>query len=120
MKKEGYRYYVREFLNTPGFHSTGHILAYVEKTQHNQHRVDVSFTLADCSRQIELCFDLDTAEGRKNSLYKLDLLIGSITKFRKAFLEECRVQEKREQTASTKPKVTLAEIRRMAEQERGD
>jgi len=117
VKKEGYRYYVREFLNTPGFHSTGHILAYVERTQN---RVDVNFTLADCSRQIDLCFDLDSPEGRSNSIYKLDLLIKSLQQFRKAFKAECAVQEKREAIASTKPRVTLAEIRRMSAEEHGN
>lgn len=91
------RFYIREFLNKPGHHSTGHILAYVEKTDVNRkYSGSVGFTLADCSRQIDLAFDLDNADDRENSLYKLDLLIKSLQQFRKAFKAECVIQEDRE------------------------
>jgi len=91
-----YRFYRREFLNNPGHHSTGHILAYVEETTVEKNwSGDINFTLADCNRQINLSFDIDDAEERANSLYKMDLIIKSLQEFREAFLVECEVQEQR-------------------------
>jgi len=97
MEETRYRFYVREFLNKPGHHSTGHILSYVTRTApEDKWSGDVSFTLADCSRQIDLSFDLNSKACRENSLYKLDMLIRSLQQFRKAFKAECDLQDDRE------------------------
>lgn len=101
-----HRFYRREFLNQPGHHTTGHILAYIEKTEPTKHwSGSIEFTLADCSRQISLSFDIDDEADRANSLHKLDLLIDSLQQFKKAFEEECAVQQEREkrQEALDKP-----------------
>ena len=115
MNQNTTRYYIREFINKPGYHSTGHIFAYIDKTDIKRNQPgDVSFNLGDCSRQISLSFDLYDAESRENSLYKIDLLIKALREFRTAFKAECAIQEAREIKRKQNPKcgrITLADIR---------
>ena len=44
--------------------------------------------IADCSRRIELEFDLGSAESRDNCLHKLDTLVSAIRLFREAIVGE--------------------------------
>jgi hypothetical protein len=57
-----------------------------------------SLEIADCSRTIGLEFDIDTPEGRENSLHKLDTLEIAIRVFRDALEAEFEPYDRREQT----------------------
>ena len=92
------RYYTRRFLNKRGHHSGGYILAFVEDTSKRTQDIDwtdTEFTVADCGRQISLSFEVSPDE-LANSLYKVDVLIDSLTRFRAALVEEGRLSAERE------------------------
>src|SRR5690242_13341446 len=89
----------RWFLNLPGFHGGAYVVAYVEDTRDCGPRNDPTATktaphcptnfepptileIADCSRRVNLEFDLDSEEARMNSLHKLDTLISALRVFR--------------------------------------
>lgn len=92
-----HRYYRREFINRPGHHSTAFIYAVVDRSRAtDEYNGEISLELSDCCRRVSLSIDIDCKESRENSLHKLDTLIEGLTGFRKAFKEECAVQEKRE------------------------
>jgi hypothetical protein len=103
-----YRYYTRRFLNKRGFHAGAYVLALVEDTSKRQDdRVwtDVELTISDCGRQISLSFDVQPSD-LANSLYKLDVLLSTLSRFRAALVEEGRLAAERE--ASAKAKTTTA------------
>lgn len=71
--------FVREFLNKPGFESTGFVF-----TEVTEDETWLSLTIGDCSRQISLTFNLGSEGASDNSFYKIDLLIDTLKQFRKA------------------------------------
>lgn len=75
------RYYVRKFLNLPGNHNLGAILASVER---DSFVLDIS----DCSRKISLEFNGYGKPEQRNALHKVDVLIEVLTGFRAAMIEE--------------------------------
>ena len=56
----------------------------------------MTLEIADCDRTIGLEFDVDTPEGRENSLHKLDTLEIAIRVFRDAFAAEFEPYDRRE------------------------
>jgi hypothetical protein len=81
------------FLNLPGFHDGEYVYTYVEDTSerglvrangcddpqctrcpHN-FEPEMILELTDCCGRVELEFDLDSEEGRANSLHKIDTLL---------------------------------------------
>ena len=102
----------RTLLNLPGFHGGAHIYVYVEDTSEREllYRPDCDpdcercprnfeprtvLEIADCSRRIELEFDIDSSEGRDNSLHKLDTLVSALRLFREAFVSEFEPYDRR-------------------------
>lgn len=80
---EGYAFYVREFLNKPGEHSTAFIYATVTVDGYAE------LTMSDCSRQIS--FALDDMYGSKfgnvdNCINKLDIMIKTLKGLRLAYI----------------------------------
>ena len=105
----------RTLLNLPGFHGGAFVYVYVEDTSERDVRRDpyceddctccpknfeprMVLEIADCHDTIVLEFDLDTPEGRENSLHKLDTLEIAIRVFRDAFEAEFEPYERREST----------------------
>jgi hypothetical protein len=95
------RFYVRRFLNQPGHHGGGYLLASVEDTS----RADdpeaeswIEFELADCSRRISLEFPLRTRRDRRNSLRKARLLADVVSRFVAALEQEADLAERRERS----------------------
>ena len=103
----------RTLLNLPGFHGGAFVYVYVEDTSKRELRrrpycdADCTdcptnfeprmvFEIADCQEVIQLEFDLDTPEGRENSLHKLDTLEIAIRVFRDAFTAEFGPYDRRE------------------------
>lgn len=99
-----YRFYTRRFLNKRGHHAGGYILAFVEDTSKrtkDSDWTDIEFVLADCGRQINLSFEV-AADELANSLYKVDVLIDTLARFREALAEEGRLAAERERRAKGK------------------
>ena len=65
---KGFIFYRRSFLNTPGFETTGAVLASIED------RGYVDFILSDCSRQVSLDLSTHTPQHRRNTLKTLRLI----------------------------------------------
>ena len=103
----------RAFLNLPGFHGGAYVVAFVEDTTDRTPRCDpycddgcsdcprnfeprMILEIADCSRRVNLEFDLDLEEARANSLHKVDTLIAALRVFRKGLVEEFGEYERRE------------------------
>ena len=106
----------RTLLNLPGFHGGAYVYLYVEDTSERDllaqgqwcddestccpHNFEPMLVLnvADCNEAISLEFDVDTPEGRENSLHKLDTLEIAIRVFRDALVAEFEPYDRREQT----------------------
>src|SRR4051794_22164208 len=103
----------RWFLNLPGFHGGAYVVAYVEDTSEYGPRRDqycdddctccpanfeprTILEIADCSRRVNLDFDLDSEHARANSLHKLDTLIAALRVFRAGIAQEFVEYERRE------------------------
>lgn len=84
----GKRYYKREWLNLPGFHTIAYVYADIdEPTAYEEGMTYVPYvpsaylTIGDCSRAITLTFEVDS-ESVPNTLHKLDLLESTLRDFR--------------------------------------
>jgi hypothetical protein len=92
----------RTLLNLPGFHGSASVYTYVEDTSECELRHGWNFEplvmleITDCSRLIRLEFDIDSAEGRRNSLHKLDTLQTAVRLFREALVAEFEPYDQRE------------------------
>jgi hypothetical protein len=53
--------------------------------------------VSDCSRRVNLEFDVDSEAGRANSLHKLETLITALRVFREGFQAEFEPYDRREQ-----------------------
>lgn len=83
--------YFRSFLNEPYLTSlTSHISYTVELKSYNEELkkedkydyTKIEFSIADCSKNIYLDFDIDSKDDMRNSLYKLDIIIKACQKFK--------------------------------------
>jgi hypothetical protein len=79
---KGYRFFRREFLNREGFYLGAHILAVV-----NDNDTYARVNIADCDRVVRLEFDAENSASLRNSVQKLDLLIGTLTAVRQELLD---------------------------------
>ena len=103
----------RTLLNLPGFHGGAFVYVYVEDTSERKlgrgpycdptaraaprtSSRSMSLEIADCNHTIRLEFDVDTWEGRENSLHKLDTLEIAIRVFRDALVAEFEPYDRRE------------------------
>jgi hypothetical protein len=102
----------RTLLNLPGFHGGAFVYVFVEDTSERQLqrcrcRSDCScrpdnfepqmiLEIADCDRRITLSFDIDSHEGRDNSLHKLDTLVAALSLFRNSLVAEFAPYEARQ------------------------
>src|SRR5258708_37831606 len=76
-------------LNLPGFHAGASVRVLVEDTTFRKWRrrppePRVRLRIADCSNEISLSFEVGSAGGRENSLYKIDTLLGTLQRIRAA------------------------------------
>ena len=102
----------RRFLNLPGFHGGAYVLAYVEDTSDCEPRSEpycrdncsdcphnfeprMILEIADCDERIALQFDIDSDDGRENSLHKLDTLVAALGAFREALTAEFEPYDRR-------------------------
>ena len=104
----------RTLLNLPGFHGGGSCTSTSRTRRSASSSVSrtamrtavlsanfeprMSLEIADCDRTIGLLFDVDTPEGRENSLHKLETLEIAVRVFRDALVAEFEPYDRREQT----------------------
>jgi hypothetical protein len=99
------RFYIRRFLNRPGYHAGAYLLAYVQDTSESSDddaESWVEFELADCSRRVSLDFSLRSRPERRNSLYKARLLLRTLEAFVAALEAEARLADERDARARTR------------------
>jgi hypothetical protein len=99
--------YFRSFLNEPYLTSlTSHISYTVELKSYNEELkkegkydyTKIEFSIADCSKNIYLDFDIESKDDMRNSLHKLDTIIEACQKFKedlKTARKELLVGQKR-------------------------
>lgn len=102
----------RWFLNLPGFHGGAYVVAYVEDTSEcglrRDHYCDddcsdcpynfeprTILEIADCSRRINLEFEVASEAARANSLHKLDTLLSALRIFRRGIEAEFEHYDRR-------------------------
>jgi hypothetical protein len=103
----------RAFLNLPGFFGGAYVYVYVEDTTERglQECHDCGQDCEDCPFNFEprmileiangdsyvnLSFDVDTEQGRVNTLHKLDTLIAALRVFRGGIVAEIAEYDRRE------------------------
>jgi len=96
----------RRFLNKPGFQHGAYVLAEIQDTSSKGPELDrnryenptptIELEIADCTRRISLEFGVDGREELGNSLYKVDVLIRTLERFRAGLVEEGRLYRARE------------------------
>jgi hypothetical protein len=89
-------------LNQRGFHGDAHVRVFVEDTTFRKWRrrppePKIRLRIADCSHEISLWFELNSDAARENSLYKIDTLLGALTRFRAALDAEAELYAHRAQ-----------------------
>ena len=92
-------------LNLPGFHGGACVRVLVEDTTFRKWRrrppePRIRFRIADCTNEISLWFELDTEAERRNSLHKIETLLGAVQRFRDALDAEAELFAHREQHRS--------------------
>ena len=94
----------RVFLASVSTGHTSYILAEVESSRGGEERFGhYMLTIADCRRRIQLEFFLGTMRARRESLKKLDLLLGVLNSFRAKLLAEAHAITEFERAAKRKP-----------------
>jgi hypothetical protein len=89
MAKPIFSFRKRVFLSPISTGHTSYILAEIESSHDGGNKWGhCMLTMADCRRRIQLEFFLGTAEARRFSLAKIDLLINVLTTFRDQLREE--------------------------------
>ena len=88
-------------LNLPGFHGDAYVRVLVEDTTFRTWRrlppePRIRLRIADCAHEIALWFELASPEARRNSLHKIDTLLGALQRFRLALDREAELYAHRE------------------------
>lgn len=89
-----------DFLNKPFFHSDATIYTCLTINEESIHGGwDASLKIRDCSESVSIYVDADSIEELENSIYKLNTLINSLTKFRSVIIKHgykfAKMREKR-------------------------
>lgn len=89
--------YVR--LNRPGLYGDAFVRVYVGNTaasRRGRREPRLVLQIADCVNVINLEFSLHTEELRDNALFKVDTLVGALTRFRDGLAAEAELAAERE------------------------
>ena len=102
--------YGRDFLNLPFHISTSSNIAYkVEVYSYNQELVkqgkyndyNIEFSISDCTRKIELDFEIGTEDETRNSINKLDTIIKNCEQMKSAILTASKLVQEGEEYLKT-------------------
>jgi hypothetical protein len=101
--RRGVRVDERTRLNLPGLYGDAYVRVFVEDTSHRKVRLRrvpphprLKLRIADCANVINLEFDVDSAELRENSLFKINTLLNALHRFRDGLVAEAELYEQRE------------------------
>jgi hypothetical protein len=104
--RSGSRVDVNTLLNRPGFYGDAHVFVFVEDTSARDVKrrlrrralptPKLVLQISDCMNEINLEFDVSSADYRDNSLYKIDTLLGALQRFRDGLAAEAELHEQRE------------------------
>lgn len=101
--RRGTRVDERLVLNRPKFDGGAYVRVFVEDTtgrkcrfRHTPPSPRLRLRVADCAHEVNLEFSVDSAELRENSLFKVDTLLGALTRFRDGLAAEAELQAQRE------------------------
>ena len=89
-------------LNCPEFDGGAHVRAFVEDTTGRKLRrrrlpsPRLKLRITDCTNQIHLEFSVDMPELRENSLFKINMLIAALERFRAGLAAEAHLRALRE------------------------
>jgi hypothetical protein len=102
----------RVFLNLPGLHGGAYVFTYVEDTSKRgldrdcddpecnvcpyNFEPQMILELSTGSETIRYVFDVDSEEGRANSLHKVDTLLAALRVFRQGLVDEFEPYDRRE------------------------
>lgn len=90
-----FRYYKRRFLAHAASNTSSYIIAEVEASEAGTYRLGTNMlTIADCNKQIELEFSLESSRARRRSLAQAELLADFINDFRDKLREEAQQIER--------------------------
>lgn len=78
-------------LNLPDFDGGAHVRCYVEDTSRRRREARIRLRIADCSNTINLEFRLGSPGERENALYKANVLIAALHRFRDALAAEAEL-----------------------------
>jgi hypothetical protein len=93
-----FRYYKRTFLAHAASNINSYIIAEVESSEGGTYRLGTNMlTVADCNKQIELEFSLESTRARRKSLARAELLADFINGFRDSLREEAKQIERASQ-----------------------
>jgi hypothetical protein len=102
--RRGARVDERRVLNRPKFDGGAYVRVFVEDTSCGKRRFRstppsprLRLRVADCAHHVNLEFSVETAELRDNALFKIDTLLGALTRFRHGLAAEAELYAKREQ-----------------------
>ena len=101
--RRGARVDERLVLNRPKFDGGAYVRVFVEDTSGRTRRLRrkppsprLRLRLADCAHEVNLEFSVETAELRENALFKVDTLLGALTRFRDGLAAEAELYARRE------------------------
>jgi hypothetical protein len=101
--RRGARVDERLVLNRPKFDGGAHVRVFVEDTSGRKRRLcraptspRLRLRVADCAHEVNLEFSVDSAELRDNSLFKIETLLGALTRFRDGLAAEAELHAERE------------------------
>jgi hypothetical protein len=90
-------------LNRPKFDGGAYVRVFVEDTSGRKRRFRhtppaprLRLRVADCAHDVNLEFSVDSAELRENSLFKIETLLGALTRFRNGLVAEAELRAQRE------------------------
>jgi hypothetical protein len=90
-------------LNRPKFDGGAYVRVFVEDTSARKRRFRhtpplprLRLRVADCAHEVNFAFSVDCAELRENSLFKIETLLGALTRFRIGFVAEAELHAERE------------------------
>ena len=90
-----FRYYKRTFLAHAASNVSSYIIAEVESSDEGTNPLGTNMlTIADCNKQIELEFSLESSRARRRSLARAELLADLINGFRDSLREEAQQIER--------------------------
>ena len=101
--RRGARVDERLVLNRPKFDGGAHVRVFVEDTSGRKRRYfraptspRLRLRVADCAHEVNLEFSVDSVELRDNSLFKIETLLGALTRFRDGLAAEAELHAERE------------------------